>query len=357
MVGEISAAAPAATPATPAPVTPAATTPAATPAPVTPAADATVAGALESLITATVEREVTTRVEAWAAANPGNGSRRVQIELVDPDDREPVALPATAHDAIPDALVTLQAMRLCALIGPAGTGKTFGAHMLAEMLGATPHTIVCNGSMTASGFAGLAMPGASGNYVGTGATAALDATRDGEDALLIIDEWDRLDECVAVALHALLTSDGAAYVSTPARPGMPLTTQGEGTLYVVCTANTCGEEFGDFQYSAASKLDAATLDRIRLARIWWDYDATVEAGYVEAYGLPTAIADRFWDMRETATKERLDLVVSTRAFKSAGMLYRESPEYFGADNGQPLVDRFLMGQADSVRAKLGGTVR
>ena len=317
-----------------------------------PEASGDTGGTLENILRDAVAAEVTKQV---AGAFPDGAptpqaTKTVEVVLVDPDDREPVTLPESAHERLPEAICKLQALGGVWLVGPAGTGKTFAASQMAETLGREFFGMTCNGSMSHAGFVGMAMPGARDQYIGTAVTTALDASREGTPALLLIDEWDRLDECVAIALHGLLQGEG---VSTPQREGMPVTKGGD--IAFVLTSNTFGEDFGSALYTAATKLDAATLDRMRLAKVWWEYDVAVERGFVAGYQLPEKIAQRFWRMRDVAREQRLDdVIVSTRAFRDAGKLYQASPELFGANDGQRLVDDFLLGASATTREKLGG---
>jgi MoxR-like ATPase len=317
-----------------------------------PQASGDTGGTLEGILRDAVAAEVTKQVaDAFPEGAPTpQATKTVEVVLVDPEDREPVTLPESAHERLPVAILKLQALGGVWLVGPAGTGKTFAASQMAGTLGREFFEMTCNGSMSHAGFVGMAMPGARDQYIGTAVTAALDASREGTPALLLIDEWDRLDESVAIALHGLLQGEG---VSTPQREGMPVTKGGD--IAFVLTSNTFGTDFGSVLYTAATKLDAATLDRMRLAKVWWEYDVAVERGFVAGYKLPEKIAQRFWRMRDVAREQRLDdVIVSTRAFRDAGKLYQASPDLFGANDGQRLVDDFLLGASETTREKLGG---
>lgn len=88
-----------------------------------------------------------------------------------------------------------------------------------------------------------------------------------EGGLILFDEMDDADASLLVKLNTMLAN---GVIPTP--NGM--VTQNPNT-YIVGTANTYGTG-GDSMYVGRSRLDAATLDRWKLATIMVDYDKKLE---------------------------------------------------------------------------------
>ena len=95
-----------------------------------------------------------------------------------------------------------------------------------------------------------------------------------EGGLILFDEMDDADASLLVKLNTMLAN---GVIPTP--NGM--VTQNPNT-YIVGTANTYGTG-GDSMYVGRSRLDAATLDRWKLATIMVDYDKKLEDSM--CYGL------------------------------------------------------------------------
>lgn len=88
-----------------------------------------------------------------------------------------------------------------------------------------------------------------------------------EGGLILFDEMDDADASLLVKLNTMLAN---GVIPTP--NGM--VTQNSNT-YIVGTANTYGTG-GDSMYVGRSRLDAATLDRWKLATVMVDYDKKLE---------------------------------------------------------------------------------
>lgn len=94
-----------------------------------------------------------------------------------------------------------------------------------------------------------------------------------EGGLILFDEMDDADASLLVKLNTMLAN---RVIPTPSG----VVTQ-HPDCYIVGTANTYGTG-GNSMYVGRSRLDAATLDRWKMATIYIDYDTKLEAGICNA---------------------------------------------------------------------------
>lgn len=143
------------------------------------------------------------------------------------------------------------------LSGPAGSGKTFGAHMAANALQKEFHY---NGA--------LSMPHELLGFIDAGGTYHQTAFFKGytANAVYLFDEVDGSDNSALLALNAALANGRATFPSGAVE-------RHEGSV-IICTANTWGLG-ATADYVGRTKLDAAFLSRFPV-RIFWDYDTQLE---------------------------------------------------------------------------------
>jgi hypothetical protein len=184
------------------------------------------------------------------------------------------------------------------LAGEAGSGKTTGAKMLAEVLGLSWHF---NGAISFP-HEMLGFIDAGGRYHRTPFREAYEF-----GGVYTFDEVDRSDPVALLGVNPHLANGIATF------PDKQVTRHRD--CIIVATANTWGHG-ADAQYSGATKLDAAFLSRFPV-RISWDIDEVLEAEIVGA----GAWLDMVRTARQRARSAGLKVMIDTRhALAGAGML-------------------------------------
>lgn len=178
------------------------------------------------------------------------------------------------------------------IAGPAGSGKTMAAQMVADALSLKFHF---NGAIDSeyklSGFVD-----AQGRIV---STAFREAWTHG--GLYLFDEVDASMPQAVLAFNAALSGDLCDF------PGEPDPVRKSKDFRCVAAANTWGYG-GSSEYVGRSKMDAAFLDRF--AFLAWDYDEGLE---IEMAGPYTEWARKVQHLRLVARQRGLKVVISPRA--------------------------------------------
>lgn len=146
-----------------------------------------------------------------------------------------------------------------ALIGEAGTGKTFAAQDAARCMNLQHYTMSFHAKMTSTDLRGYC--DANGNYHASPIYTAFK-----EGGVLILDEFDRANTEVVVSLNNLLS--GQSYLF----PNGENVTKSED-FYVIACQNTTGNG-GSKAYASAKRQDGATLNRFM--KLDWDTDEALE---------------------------------------------------------------------------------
>jgi hypothetical protein len=189
-------------------------------------------------------------------------------------------------------LIKMVALKLnVALIGEAGSGKTFGAEQAANALGLRFLPMSFHAKMTATDIKGYC--DANGNYV---PSILYDAFKNG--GVLCLDEFDRSNTEVTVSLNNMLA--GSAYMF----PNNEIVRKHDDFRVIACQ-NTTGSG-GSKTYAAASRQDSSTLNRF--VKIEWNIDETMErkvAGDNHA-------TEKVQAIRRKARELGVDIVISPR---------------------------------------------
>lgn len=173
-------------------------------------------------------------------------------------------LPAAPRHPLFDTLLTMivagrEPLGLpVAIIGPAGAGKTTACEHAATALGLAFFT---NGALTGAHELFGYKDGA-GTYHGTPFRQAFE-----HGGLYLLDELDRSDPAVPVALNSAIANGFAAF------PDRAEPVRAHKDFVPVVAANTYGRG-ADRLYVGANQLDASTTDRF--ITLTWDYDEALE---------------------------------------------------------------------------------
>jgi hypothetical protein len=164
-----------------------------------------------------------------------------------------------AHKNFADAVALLGLGKNLALIGEAGSGKSFGAIQMAQALDLDYSVVSCHGKMQSFDLVGAMSP-TTGQYI---STALRDAYENGK--VLILDEFDRSNTETTIALNGILAGDCYGFPD-----GM---VKRNPEFRVIACQNTFGAGSSK-TYASAKAQDGSTLTRF--TRIEWDIDAKLE---------------------------------------------------------------------------------
>jgi cobaltochelatase CobS len=198
------------------------------------------------------------------------------------------------------------------LVGPAGTGKTHLAGMVAESIGRRFSSISCSAGMSESHLVGRMLPmGAAGQFEYLG-TDFLDCFENG--GVFLLDEMDSADPNVLLVINSAIAN---GRLSIPARHDKPIALR-HPNFALIAACNTFGRG-ADRQYVGRSQLDESTLDRFRMGTVEIDYSEIVERKlFIEIAGVARlSILESIWRYRAGVMSSRLERCVSTRFVLSA----------------------------------------
>jgi hypothetical protein len=183
------------------------------------------------------------------------------------------------------------------IAGPAGSGKTHGAHMVAKALNLPWHY---NGA--------LSMPHELLGFIDAGGTYHRTPFREAYEhgGVYLFDEVDASDNSALLALNAALANGTATF------PDCQITRHPD--CIVIATANTWGLG-ATADYVGRSKIDAAFLSRFPV-RIHWDYDSALEV----AISGNESFARRVIDARERARTHGIKVIIDPRASQAGAAL-------------------------------------
>ena len=182
--------------------------------------------------------------------------RAVKVEVVSAKATKRID---KAHKNFADAVALLGLGKNLALIGEAGSGKSFGAIQMAQALDLDYSVVSCHGKMQSFDLVGAMSP-TTGQYI---STALRDAYENGK--VLILDEFDRSNNETTIALNGILAGDCYGFPD-----GM---VKRNAEFRVIACQNTFGAGSSK-AYASAKAQDGSTLTRF--TRIEWDIDAKLE---------------------------------------------------------------------------------
>lgn len=276
-------------------------------------------------------------IEAWATQFTGTlrGEMREQFDLLvaevkDIASMQPFRLtvldsPTVVFDEMVHAMfhrllrncrTKIQGRRLNSLlVGPAGSGKTFAAKQIARALRVIPSElggvsrdaayceVSCNEDMTPSQITGATVPNITDGLPVYTMSKVVETYMKG--GIILFDEFDRLRAGTAVALN------GAIAGTDWALPDGSVASRHEDTVFVM-TANTFGHG-GNRKYTAANKLDGATLNRFASGVIEWGYDEVLEKMFCPNVELRELLQD----LRDKMNRSNIQRIISPRHLQGA----------------------------------------
>lgn len=172
--------------------------------------------------------------------------------------KKSVKLGGVQHNQFENLLTVVNAGLPALMVGPAGTGKTHGAELIAEALSLKFYSISVGSQTSKSDLQGYL--DATHHYVRTQFREAYE-----HGGIFLLDEADAGNSNVLILLNAALSN---GYMAFP--DGM---VKAHEDFRMIATANTYGQG-ANRQYVGRNQLDAATLDRFVV--INWDIDDRVE---------------------------------------------------------------------------------
>lgn len=185
------------------------------------------------------------------------------------NDKPPVVLDEQTPAWFPRALKLASARKNCLLIGPAGSGKSYGAKLIAKALGLPYTPISLSGGTDEGILIGWLLPvGEHGRFEYV-ASPFVYAYEHGGVALL--DELDAADPNVLLVVNEALSN---GHFPVPLRREAPIATR-HPDFVCLAAANTHGHG-ADRVYVGRNQLDGATLSRFRMGQINVDYDEAME---------------------------------------------------------------------------------
>lgn len=191
-----------------------------------------------------------------------SGARNVVVTVK--DSSKPAIDVGRQHDTFATLLAIVARRRNVWLAGPAGSGKTSGAHAVATALDLAFGSVSVGPQTTQSAIFGYM--DAHGNYVATEFRRRYEL-----GGVFLFDEIDRGNPGVLTALNQAIENGACAFPDgmIPRHPD----------FVAIAAANTFGNG-ASREYVGAMQLDAATLDRFVM--LAWNYDETLELDIARA---------------------------------------------------------------------------
>lgn len=218
-----------------------------------------------------------------------------KLKSIKPTKVEVVSATATkrvemAHKNFADAVALVGMGKNIALIGEAGSGKSFGAIQMAQALDLDYAVESCHGKMQSFDLVGAISP-TTGDYI---STKLRDAYENGK--VLILDEFDRSNNETTIALNGILAGDCYGFPD-----GM---VERHAEFRVIACQNTFGTGASK-TYASAKAQDGSTLTRF--TRIEWNIDSKLETAICGDNEVTKAVQT----IRENAKSNGYDQILIT----------------------------------------------
>ena len=213
--------------------------------------------------------------------------RAVKVEVVSAKATKRID---KAHKNFADAVALVGLGKNIAMIGEAGSGKSYGAIQMAQALDLDYSVVSCHGKMQSFDLVGAMSP-TTGQYI---STALRDAYENGK--VLILDEFDRSNTETTIALNGILAGDCYGFPD-----GM---VKRNPAFRVIACQNTFGSGSSK-TYASAKAQDGSTLTRF--TRIEWDIDTKLETAICGNNNVTRAVQS----IRQNAKDKGYDQILIT----------------------------------------------
>lgn len=210
------------------------------------------------------------------------------------------------HAKFETVLKLAQARMNIFIYGPTGCGKSHLCEQIALALDLPFYFVSCTAGMGEATLAGRLLPIGKGNsfqYVGSEFIQAFE-----NGGVFLLDEIDAADPNVLLLINSALANGKVAVTN---RPSEPYAIRHEDFI-LIGAANTVGTG-ADRMYSGRHKLDASTLDRFSIGKVFMDYDPRVEEQLCPDDVLRAVLLS----YRKKIDGARLERAMSTRFMRDA----------------------------------------
>lgn len=260
------------------------------------------------------EKDAVAREEAaLKAAQEAQGRERI-IEIVLKDNKGKVAkkTPGLFHTQFEKMLKLAQARMNIFIYGPTGCGKSHVCEQLATSLNLKFGFVSCTSGMSEGQITGKLLPvGKQGTFEYV-ISEFINLYETG--GIFLFDEIDAADPNILLVVNTALAN---CKIGLPNRPEKPYAIRHKDFV-CIAAANTVGTG-ADRIYSGRNKLDASTLDRFAIGKIYMDYDERVETALCPDQTLYSKLIT----IRKGINAHRLERAMSTRFMRDAYVMQNE----------------------------------
>lgn len=239
-------------------------------------------------------------------------TRVVSVQLLRGEE-EVKTIDGVFHDQFEKVLKLAQARMNVFIYGPTGCGKSHLCKQIADALNLPFYFVSCTAGMGESTLGGRLLPIGKANQMTYVASEFIQAYEKG--GVFLLDEMDAADANVLLLINSALANGRVAVTN---RPGKPYAERHQDFV-CIAAANTIGTG-ADRMYSGRHKLDASTLDRFSIGKVFMDYDPQVEAQLCPDDVLRNVLLS----YRKKIDGARLERAMSTRFMRDA---YRMKSEF------------------------------
>jgi len=253
------------------------------------------------------QEDMIQNLQAQAAELKKTGSRIEEVHLYKTaSTKKPEVIKDKFHGVFPKVLTLAKARKNIFIYGPTGCGKTHICEQIAKVLGLKFGFVSCTAGMSESALTGRLLPVGAGGKFEYVSSDFVECYENG--GVFLLDEMDAADPNVLLIVNSAIAN---GKISIPNRANKPYATKHKDFI-LIAAANTVGTG-ADRMYKGRNALDAATLDRFMIGKVYMDYDSEVESALCP----DDALLQTLWRIRTNIRKNRLERSVSTRFLRDA----------------------------------------